>query len=210
MIVRRAFEKYNRSHKTPKDIAELLGTTFMVAYVNAILIQSIDWLRSKIFNTERDTTLVEFLTLQPLITALGNIYFLGTAADSYIRGVTSGRRAAYGINDPVTDTMEGFIRVGGGITTAIIQAASQEKYKSGRHKGEPKVIETINKLYPELLDITGRITGISLGSPTRLVRGIAENIWEHTTIAGRKELKRQQRERDKKRKKKRKSKGRSR
>ena len=173
MIQRRAYEKYNRSHKTPKDKAAVWNTLFLVNVVSAFFIAAINKTRSVILNRavpksvihkKEESNIVEEFVIEMVNSGVGNIYFLGTAFNSLISKLQRGTYGGFDISDPVMGTINQAIDTITEMANVITYAISNERYKPevGRLIGEKKWKEALKKSVVNSVDLSGKFLGLNI------------------------------------------------
>ena len=173
MMIRRAIEEYNRSHKTPKDKATVVGKLMIVNFLAPLLITAIDILRETMFGKEDKKNLFVRFAVGLVSNTIGNIYFLGTGFRSLVSKIEKGTFSGYDINDPVASTLDDIVNVTVEGVKSVVTGITGEKYQRGRLDGEAKWEESLKKFVNGSIDLTGKIKGVNLSIIRRfLARGI--------------------------------------
>jgi len=169
MMVRRSFEKYNRSHKTPKDKADLASKLLIVAVISPALIYAIDKLRDVAYDRERKMGFLTDAVMRVIGNNIGNIYLLGPAYTSLISKIEHGTFAGYDMDNPVQQTIDQTIDALAEAVNAVKYAISQERYRSGRNAGEMKWKKSLGNSAGNTIDVIGKFRGIPISSIRRLI-----------------------------------------
>jgi len=166
MQLRRAWEKYATSDKTPKAKAELLSRWATIVIANAVAIEGINELRNLAY--KRKATPLTF-ALNAIGTAMGNMYVVGdlfkSIASKYEKGTFG-----YDLNNPFSSAVQDIIDAIGETGRAITQVVTEERYKSGKQKDELKWKTTAMRALDKGLTGIGMFTGI----PYRTLRSMVE------------------------------------
>lgn len=184
MMLRRASEKYNRSHKTPNDIAKFAGSLFTVTFISPLLLMLIDDLRDIVYGRDKKQSMFEKMFINVISKNLGNIYIIGRIMDSLISKIKVGSFAGYGLNDPVQSTMDSIINVFADGFKGVTQAISGERYVSGRQAGEKKWKKTAKKLFISGLDVGGTVSGFNIKTVRKTGGGILRITGEIAKFLG--------------------------
>ncbi len=169
MIIRRAFERYNRSKKTAKDKSDLAQALFLVTIMAPLLLITTDHLRDKFLGRREKEKLLKKASEGFININFGNIYFLGTGMNSLISKINKGTFSGYDINDPLTSTMDDIIDTLANGYRSIGQAVREEKFKSGKRRGQLKWKKSLGQFLKGSLDLTGQLTGVPIKSVRKLL-----------------------------------------
>ena len=178
MIVRRAFERYNRSAKTGKDKAKLAKALTIITIISPLLLMAIDELRDRIYAKKEDKrSLLRKITTKYITLNFGNIYFLGPGVNSLISKIEKGTYAGYDINNPLISLMDDLIDTVANAVRSIEQSITGERFKSGKDVGEKKWIASLKKSAVGALDAAGKITGWGIHNLRKWVTGLGKRIF---------------------------------
>ena len=169
MILRRAYEKYNSSKKTPKNKAELYGKLFILTVVAPLMIAGINELRNTLYKREDKKTLFQKMTLGLIKNNLSSIYLLGDAFDSIQSKIEKGTYAGFDINNPVSSFINSITDTVANGYRGIHQAISKERYVSGDFAGQSKWKKSLENSFLGTLDNIGRIKGLPIASVRKLL-----------------------------------------
>lgn len=168
MMVRRGFEKYNRSEKKAKDKADLAGRVAIITLISPLLLIATDALRDVTYGRNQKkqlfTNSINFLKFN-----FGNIYFLGDAFSSIASKVEKGTFAGYDIENPVSSTIDEAMDMIAEGVRGLQFAITKEKYKSGKNKGELKWKNSLRKMATGALELAGKVKGIPVHTVRRLL-----------------------------------------
>ncbi len=178
MIIRRAFERYNRSPKTNKDKARLAKALLIIVIISPLFLMAIDELRNKIYGRKASKrSLFRQMTTKYITLNFGNIYFLGTAMNSLLSKIDRGTYAGYDINDPLTSTMDDLIDTVANAIRGIEQAITGEEYTSGKKKGDKKWKDSLKKFFIGAIDTSGKITGWGIHNVRKIITGLFKLVY---------------------------------
>jgi len=171
IVTRRAITRYNRSHKTPKDKAKLATAFTVLAILSPLMLMGVDELRDILYGRERKTSFFKRMTLDWFKLEFGNIYFLGTFVNSLTSKIERGTYAGFDINNPVTSTFNDLATILAEGVRAVEQAATGERYRSGRKRGEKKWKESVKRFATRAMDVGGRVKGINISTVRKFIQG---------------------------------------
>ena len=163
MILRRSFEKYNRSGKTTKDKSSLAKNVSFVTILAPLMLMGIDESRDILYSKEQKKNIfnrsLDFISL-----TFGNIYILGNAFNAFKSQIEKGTWAGYDIDDPVTQTANQIVSTIVTAVDGIGQAVSGERYKVGKKRGEEKWKSSLSRVMRNSLDLAGKLKGIPVAT----------------------------------------------
>ena len=168
MIVRRAYERYNRSAKTAKDKGALAGTISLITLVTPLMLLGIDELRDITYGRNKKKTLFQ-QGIKLIKMNLSSIYFLGDIFDSIASKVDRGTYAGYDVSNPLSSTINELTDTISEGVSSIEFAVSGEKYKAGKKKGEEKWKNSISRFGIGVIEMIGKLKGIPVHTARRLV-----------------------------------------
>lgn len=174
MMVRRAFEDYNQSYKTPKDKAKLAKTLAIVGILMPLAINQIKKLRNWVLNKKKDkegNALVKE-AVDLLETNLGNIYILGDGFSSLRSKVENGTFAGYDMSNIIGSAIDKTLDTVAEGALSIKYAITNEEYQpeAGRMFGEKKWKKSVMKMTKGIIDLSGKAAGVN----TELTRKFLE------------------------------------
>jgi hypothetical protein len=180
IVIRRAFTRYNRSHKTPRDRARLATAITVLGFLSPLMLIGIDRLRDFLYGRERQAGFFKSMTLDYLKIELGNIYLLGDLVSSITSKIERGTYAGFDINNPVSSTANDLATIIAESVRSVEQAITGEKYKSGRKKGEAKWKSSVARFGTKAIDWSGRINGINISTIRKTLKGAFDRVFDLT------------------------------
>ena len=178
---KRAFMKYNRSHKTPSDKAILAKSLTMINIVTALMIAGINEVRRRVYDLGKEMTRDEEkeynkATFKRFISnyisaVFGQVYVLGPAVYSLMSKIDRGTWAGYDINTTVIGLMDEIVNLTTNILHTIGYAITQEEYKDGRLDGEKRWKESLKRALIRSGDTIGKLKGIGVSPIRRTLTG---------------------------------------
>ena len=169
MIMRRAFEQYNRSEKTIRDKKKLVKRITLIRILAPAMIAGLNALAATGRKPEDDDEGLQVFLVDWLKTTLGDIYLLSPALGSLITQFEEGKGKGFGMTDPLTSNFELAIRTVYETVDEVGNIISQEKYKHGRRKGELKWKADLPRLYKDILDVGSKTTGMPVSGYLRFM-----------------------------------------
>lgn len=180
IATRRAYARYNRSNKTPRDRARVASTVWVLGVISPLMLIGIDRLRDIIYSRERQAGFFKAMTLDYLKVELGNIYILGDLIGSLTSKIERGTYAGFDLNNVASGAINDMITIMAEFYTTIEQRATNEKYKSGRKKGEAKWKSSVKRFGTKAIDWGGRISGINISTIRKTLKGLLDNVLDLT------------------------------
>jgi hypothetical protein len=168
MMQRRAYEEYNRSHKTPKNKSDLVKKITLINVVAAGMIAGIRKVRSMIMDKDpkrsivhkkEDASIFEEFVIEMLKVNIGNLYVLGTGFDTLMSKLQKSTYGGYDISDPVTSTANEIVDAATNAINTVVYAISNERYdpEKGRYIGEKKWKKAASKMLISSIDLSGKL-----------------------------------------------------
>ncbi len=181
MIQRRAFEKWNRSEKTAKDLGSLMARLTLVRAIAPAMIAAINTIRGVARGYDDEEELYKRFLFDWLKVTIGDIYIISGVLQLAIDKATS-KGFGFGMTDPLTSSFELVGKFIGDLvklvtlTTGISDVEDRWEYEKKRDK-------TVERLFKESLDLGSKITGI----PAKSALGSLTDIGSLTGIIDKKE-----------------------
>lgn len=169
MIMRRAFEQYNRSEKTIKDKRKLVKRITLIRIVAPAMIAGLNALAATGRRPEEDDEGLQVFLVDWLKTTLGDIYLLSPALGSLITQFSEGKGKGFGMTDPLSSNFELAIRTVYETVDEVGNIVSQERYKNGRRRGELKWKADLPRWYKDVLDVGSKTTGMPISGYLRFM-----------------------------------------
>ena len=192
MIMRRAFEQYNRSEKTIKDKALLTKRIALIRIIAPAMIAGLNAVAATGRDSEDDgrNFFITFF-LEWLKTTLGDIYILSTGLNVLISRfparIVKFRKAAgiretkfdkalraekdidFGFGDPLSSNFELILRTIVETVDLVGDIVTQDNYKSGRNRGERKWKADLPRWFKDVLDVGSKTTGMPISGYVRFL-----------------------------------------
>ncbi len=181
MIQRRAFEKWNRSEKTAKDLGSLIARLTLVRAIAPAMIASINTIRGAARGYDDEEALYKRFLFDWLKVTIGDVYIISGVLQLAIDKALS-KGFGFGMTDPLTSSFELVGKFIGDLiklvtlTTGINDVEDRWEYEKKRDK-------TVERLYKESLDLGSKITGI----PAKSALGSLTDIGSLTGVIDKKE-----------------------
>lgn len=185
MIIRRGFEKYNRSNKSAKDKAALARSISYVTIFAPLMLIGVDETRDILYRKDQKKSFFD-RTMDFLNINFGSIYFIGNLFSSLKSKISRGTWAGYDIDDPLTQTLDQIVDTTALAVKSIEQAITGERFKSGKRRGDEKWKASLNRLLVNSLDIAGKVKGV----PVTTIRKFLQAPFKEPKKKSRKRLQR--------------------
>lgn len=169
MMLRRSFEKFNRSAKTNADKSRLLRTIGILAVLSPLFLIAIDELRDLARNKKQKQALFQRTIGKFISTVFGSVYFIGPMINSIISKIERGTWGGYDVDLTVTSFMNDIGDTISSLVRGIDQAVKGEKFKSGAKRGQEKWKTSIGNAFVTSLDIIGLQKGIPVKNIRKLL-----------------------------------------
>lgn len=172
-IVMRTIQRWNRSEKTPHDLAQATSAIALVTVFNSLFMIGVNAARSWLYGRGDDDRKKKAHWLwrllgQTLTTTLGNVYGVDKVAQVVASFVERGEQA-YGISDPLTSNIEDFGKGIGGLIKGIYELAGQERVSAGERKGKLRGTKTLMR---GLDRVASSMLTLIKGLPYRTLKGL--------------------------------------
>jgi len=169
MLARRAIERFNRSDKTSADKAKLAADSFMLLFAATGSIILINSMRNVFFEREEKVGLFESMVLQWLEVTLGNIYAIGPLVSGFSGSIRSGNLQGFAVNDPITSVANDAVKAAITLYSGLKSLITNDRYKSGRKRGEEKWKSQIPRATLKTLDTMGAVKGLPIKTVRKLI-----------------------------------------
>jgi hypothetical protein len=168
MMVRRAFERWNRSDKKPNDAAQLGNALFVIGMISPLLLVAIDESRDKLYDRNQQRSLF-MRAVQALKVGIGSVYFIGPTIESMVSKIERGTYAGYDISLTALDAWNELVNTFAEAGNAIKFAISGERYISGKKKRQLKWEHSLKRMMINALEVTGKLKGIPVHTIRRML-----------------------------------------
>lgn len=186
MVLRRAYEQYNRSEKKPSDKGNLAGKASLIILALPFVSAVIDHVRDSIYGLSqgKPVTRTELQKKQSLDkwrdatnlinNSFGNIYFVGDIVASYLSKLQNGTFSGSDISNPLSGFLEGAINTAADASDAIKFAVSQDRFISGSKRGQYKWEDSAQKAFAGAIETTAKV----FGKPVHTILKLSEILFK--------------------------------